>query len=294
MRENNLIKAISKDGSIRAYAVNGTNTVSTAQKLHNLFPTASAALGRTLMAAQMMGAMLKDNSSVSIIINGKGPLGNICTVTDRSGNVKGYVQNPHANLPLKENGKLDVSGGVGTDGTITIIKDMGLKEPYVGKTPIVSGEIAEDLTYYFAQSEQTPTVCALGVLVDTDCSIKSAGGYIVQLMPDATNDTAQRIESDISKLESISVLIDEGKSLYDILSLALEGFEMKVLEERYVSFKCDCSEERTKNALISLGKDELIDILESPEETELICSFCSKQYKFSKDKIRELISNLQS
>lgn len=291
---NNLIKAITTDGSIRAYAVDGTKTVSTAQKLHNMYPTASAALGRTMMAAQMMGAMLKDNSSISIIINGGGPMGNICAVTDKSGNVKGYVHNPYLDVPIKSNGKLDVSFGVGTDGTITVIKDMGLKEPYVGKTPIITGEIAEDITNYFVQSEQTPTVCALGVLVETDASVRAAGGYIIQLMPNASNDAADKIENNIKILKPVSTLIDEGLSPEDIIRKALDGFDVQILEEREVAFVCDCSRERTKSALLSLGKKELSDMLESPEKTELVCSFCSKKYEFGKEELKKLIDSLDT
>ncbi len=283
-----LIKAITKDGSARAYAINSKNMVNTAANIHKTTAVMSAALGRLLSAGSMMGAMLKDeNNSITLSIRSDGEAKGLTVVSDSFGNTRGYAINPFVELPLNEKGKLDVSGAVGKNGTLTVAKDMGTKMPYIGTCELISGEIAQDITNYFAKSEQTPSVCALGVLVNTDLSILAAGGFIVQLMPNATEDTIVKIEENLKSFTSVTDLLSKGKTLTDILNTVLNGFEIEILSEQEVFYKCSCSRKRMKSALISLGKKELEKLFLEQETAELHCHFCNTKYNFSKDEIEK-------
>lgn len=284
-----LIRCISTDGTLTVMAMNSTDIVNEAEKIHKTSAVVSAALGRLFTAASLMGSALKGkDDSLTLKINGKGPSGTVMAVSDSQGNVRGYVQNNIVELPLNKKGKLDVSGAVGTDGYVTIIKDLGLKEPYVGQTPIVTGEIAEDITSYFAVSEQTPTVCALGVLVDTDLSIKAAGGFIIQLLPTAMEDTIEKVERSIEGLEPITTLIARGMTPEEICRHALKEFDLEVLDVSEPIYKCNCSRKRVERALLTAGKDELLSMAED-EKTEVCCRFCDKKYIFTPADLKALI-----
>ncbi len=284
-----LVRGNSVDGSIRVFAAVTTELADEAQRMHSTSATASAALGRLLTAAAIMGVQLKgEDDSVTLQINGDGPLGMLVAVTDSLGHVRGYVENPNADLPPKTPGKLDVGRAVG-NGYLSVIRDLHLKEPYIGRTPLVSGEIAEDLTYYFAKSEQIPTAIALGVLVDTDLSVKAAGGYMIQLMPEATDETADRLTELIGKLPPVTDMVNEGMTAEDIAFTVTQGFDM-VIENKHAHpmYECKCSRDRMERALISLGKDELRAIIEEQGEAEMGCRFCDKKYVFSRDELEEL------
>lgn len=286
-----LIKAITKDGSARAYAINSTNMVNKAADIHKTTAVMSAALGRLLSAGSMMGAMLKDeNNSLTLMIKGSGKAKGLTVVADSFGNTRGYANNPFIELPLNNKGKLDVSGAIGKNGHLTVIKDMGNNKPYIGRCEIVSGEIAEDITNYFAKSEQTPSVCALGVLVNTDLSILAAGGFIVQLMPFATEETIVKIEENLKNFTCVTELLSKGKTLNDILNVVLSGFEIEILSEQEVFYKCTCSRERMLTALISIGRKELEKLFDEQEKAELHCHFCNKFYDFSKEEIEEILN----
>ncbi|MGE4284408.1 MAG: Hsp33 family molecular chaperone HslO [Clostridia bacterium] len=284
-----IIRAISSDGAIRAFAAVTTNMVNEAQKMHHTYPIASAALGRVLTGAAMMGAMLKGEKDIlTIQIKGNGPLGGVVAVADSKSNVKGYVYDPEVDLPLKSNGKLDVGGAIGT-GYLTVIRDLGLKEPYVGQVPLATGEIAEDLTLYYARSEQIPSAVALGVLVDVDLSVKASGGFIIQLMPEANNKTVEKIENAISKISSVTAMISEGMSPEDMLKTILEDFEWHITDKIETKYHCGCSQHRIEKVLISLGKKELEDIIKEQGEAELTCHFCDKVYHFNKSQLEKLL-----
>lgn len=285
-----LVRGSSADGSIRVFSAVTTELVNEAHKIHSTYPVATAALGRLLTGAALMGAMLKnENDTVTLQIRGDGPLGTLVAVTDSHSNVRGYVGNPFAERPLNEKGKLDVGGGVG-HGTLCVIRDLGLKEPYIGQVPLVSGEIAEDLTAYFAASEQIPTAVALGVLVDTDNSAIAAGGFIIQMMPGSTDEMAQKLEDTINKLPPVTTMIHEGMSAEDILFGATEGFDM-LMDNNAVhpKYECKCSKERMEQALISIGKKELQDIIDEQGKAELSCHFCNNKYEFSKEELHSLL-----
>ena len=285
-----LIRCISKMGDLTVMAADTTDIVNRAADIHKTSAVTSAALGRLLTAASLMGSALKGkDDSITVKLNGNGPAGTVLAVSDSSGNVRGYVQNPVVELPLNKIGKLDVSGAVGTDGFVTVVKDLGLKDPYVGQTPIVSGEIAEDITAYFAQSEQIPTVCALGVLVNPDLTIKAAGGFIIQLLPTATNETIDLVEKGLEGIEPISAMIDKSMTPEEICRHVLRYFELDVLDESNPVYKCYCSRERTEKALISVGKQGLSEMAEV-ETTEVCCQFCDKKYRFSREEIKALLS----
>ncbi len=270
-------------------AADTTDIVNKAAEIHRSSAVVSAALGRLLTAASLMGSELKGkNDSVTLKINGGGPVGTVLAVSDSSGNVRGYVQRNVVELPLNKKGKLDVAGAVGTKGYFTVIKDLGLKEPYVGQTPIVSGEIAEDVTYYFANSEQTPSVVALGVLVNPDLSVKAAGGFIVRLLPTATDDTIEKVERSMAGVESVSSMIDGGMTPEQICRRVLSEFEIEELDRSSPQYKCYCSREKVEAALISTGKDELKDMAKD-EKTEVKCQFCNKTYVFSPQDIISLV-----
>ena len=277
-----LVRAISKDGFVKAAAVSTRALTERARQIHQTSPVATAALGRLLAAGSMMGNELKgDGSSVTLRIKGDGPLGTLLVVADNEGNVRGSVQNPQIDLPIREDGKLDVGGAVGKDGVLTVIRDNRLqKEPTVGQVPLVSGEIAEDLTAYYAYSEQVPTVMALGVLVDKDLSILCAGGFMVQLLPGATDAEIDQLEKNIAAMPSVTTLLHEGKTPEDMMQLALAGFDPNVLDERDVHYQCDCSAERTKEMLFSLGRKELVRMRDEDPACEVVCHFCHSKYQY--------------
>lgn len=288
--KDRIIRGTAQNGEIRFFAAATSNLVEKARNIHNCTPVAAAALGRMLTAASMMGVMLKnDNDTITVQINGKGEAGPVVAVGNNRGVVKGYISNPNIIRPLNSSGKLDVGGAVGVDGMLTVIKDMGLKEPYVGQVPITSGEIAEDITYYFAASEQVPSAVALGVLVDTDNTVISSGGFIIQMMPEASEFTRDILEYRLDEIPPVTQMIGTREKLEDILYELLDGMDMKVLCEYEPDFICECSRERVERALLSLGEEELNNIAREEENTELVCHFCNKKYKFTRDEIYELI-----
>lgn len=288
-----LVRCISVDGTLVMMAAETTDMVEQAQQYHQTSAVTSAALGRLLTASSLMGSMLKgDNDSVTLRLNGGGPAGTVMAVSDCWGNARGYVTNPVVEIPLNSKGKLDVAGAVGTDGFLTVIKDLNLKEPYIGQTPIITGEIAEDLTSYYAISEQLPSVCALGVLVNPDLSIKKAGGFIIQLLPTALDDTIDAIERCISNIPSVTQMLTDGMTPEEICHRVLSEFELEVLDESHPVYKCNCSRERVEGALISTGLETLKE-LELEEKTEVNCQFCDKKYVFSGSDITELIKKAE-
>lgn len=289
-----ILRATAADGLIRAFAATTKNTVQTARSLHNTTPVASAALGRLLTAGAMMGTMLKgEKDLVTLQIKGDGPIEGLLVTADSKGRVKGYPFNPNVDIPPKSPVKLDVGGAVGK-GYLTVIKDLGLKEPYVGKTELVSGEIAEDLTYYYAKSEQIPTAIALGVLVDTDTSIKAAGGFIIQLMPGATLEVATMLEERITHLKYITELLDRGETPETILDAVLGDMDLEIIDKMPTEFYCDCSRERVEKALISIGEKDLKTILEEDKKAEISCHFCNKVYNFDEADLKKLLDEATS
>ena len=288
------VRCISKDGTLTVTAIDSTDIVEKMRQIHQTSPVTSAALGRLMTAASMMGAALKsEDCSVTLRIRGGGPAGTVMAVSDWQGNVRGYVQDPTVELPLNKIGKLDVSGAVGTDGELTVIKDIGMKEPYVGQVPIVSGEIAEDITSYFFTSEQIPTVCALGVLVDRDRSIKAAGGFLIQLLPTALDDTITAVERCIKDIEPVTTMLSGGMTPEEICRHVLGEFEIEVLDESEPEYRCTCSRQRVENALIGTGIVSLEEMAQD-ENTEVCCQFCNKKYNFSSNDIKKLIKTATS
>ena len=287
-----LVKALAFDGEVRAYSVRTTNTVSEAQRRHDTWRTASAALGRSLTAGTMMGAMLKGDQKLTIKVEGNGPIGPILVDAHANGDVRGYVTNPHVDFEGTKQGKLRVYQAVGTEGFVTVIKDIGMREPFIGQSPIVSGELGEDFTYYFAVSEQTPSSVGVGVLVNGDDSILAAGGFILQIMPGAQEETISFIEERLQKIPPVSTLIEKGLSPEELLYEVLGEDKVKVLETMDVQFNCTCSRERIEAVLISLGKEELKQVREEEDETEVHCHFCNERYKFSKEDITNIINSL--
>lgn len=283
-----LVKALAYDGFVRAYAVNATETIAEAQRRHDTWNTASAALGRTMIGGLMLGATLKGEDKLTIKIDGNGPAGGIVVDSNGKGDVKGYIKNTHLSLPLNEIGKLDVRGAVGTEGMLTVIKDLGLKEPFSGQTPIVSGEIGEDFTYYLAVSEQIPSAVGVSVLVDTDDSIKTAGGFMIQIMPGAEDEVIDQIEERLKETTRISSLLDEGQTPEEILQRLLGTNDVEFLEKMPVQFKCDCSKEKFGAAIISLGPDEIQEMIDEDHGAEAVCTFCNNKYKYSEADLLEL------
>ena len=290
---NEIVRAITGDGLVKAAAITGRDIVERARNIHKLLPTATAALGRTLMGASLMGDMLKEEKgSLTLQIKGGGPLGTILAVSDHEGNVRGYVQNPQVELMEQRPGKLDVGRAVGTDGTLTVIKDIGLKEPYVGSVDLFSGEIADDLAMYFVESEQIPTACALGVLVGLDQSVTAAGGYIIQLLPGASDDLISKIEAGVHSLGPVSSALAGGLDGEGLLRAVLTDFQLEILEKHPVEYRCYCSRERVSRALISMGKADLTDLIAEQGQAELTCQFCDRIYHFSKEELEQLLAEM--
>ena len=287
-----IIRAVAADDRIKIAVINGPDIVEEARRIHGLSPTASAALGRTLLGASLLGNALKgEKDTLTIRLNGGGPAGSVVAVSDSAGNVRGYIIDANIKLPLNDKGKLDVRGAVGTNGSLTVIKDLGLKEPYVGQIPIVSGEIAEDITSYFAISEQVPTVCALGVLVEPENGeIICSGGFIIQLLPTALDDTIDKIEADLQDIKPVTTMLAEGLTPEEICRTVLKSFTLEKLDEAQVEYRCTCSKQRVIKALIATGKDGLSEMAQD-ETTEVVCNFCNKKYRFSKEEILALLNS---
>ncbi len=283
------VRMITNDGAVSVIAVDSTDIVAYMERIHCTSAVTSAALGRLLTAASMMGSQLKgEKDSLTLRLNGNGPAGPVVAVSDSSGNVRGYIGEPVVEIPLNKKGKLDVAGAVGKDGTLTVMMDLGLKEPYIGQVPIVSGEIAEDLTAYFAQSQQTPTVCALGVLVNPDLSVKAAGGFIIQLLPGAGDDTIDLVEESIRDIPPVTNMITSGLSPEEICRSALKKFELEKLDEFSPEYRCNCSKERFARGIATLKNEDLEEMAQDPV-TEVKCHFCNKKYRFSPQEIKKLM-----
>ncbi len=286
----NLYRAISADGSAFAEVLDAKDIIAEIEKIHQTSAVVTAGLGRLTIAASLMGYMLKgENDSITLRVNGGGATGQLVAVADSRGNVKSCVDHPVVEIPLNSQGKLDVGGAVGKDGTLSVVKDLGLKEPYVGVVPLVSGEIAEDIASYYATSEQIPTVCSLGVLVNPDLTVKSAGGFLVQLLPFADEKVIDVIEKNIANIRPVSAMLDEGITPQEIADMLLAGLEPNELDTASPVYKCDCSRERTEKILISIGNKELEEIAAEEKDTSVVCHFCGKEYIFSSEEIKSLI-----
>jgi len=285
-----IVRVIAKDAPVKAMAISARDTVERARAIHDCWPVAAAALGRLLMAASMMGAAMKEeDGAVTLRLKGGGPLGALTAVSDSHGNVRGYVQNPAVDVPRKAKGKLDVGAAVGADGDLTVIRDLGLKEPYIGSVQLVGGEIAEDVAAYFVESEQVPTACALGVLIAPDQTVQAAGGYLIQLLPGADDGVISAVERGVARLGAVSARLDGGMDPLALLREVLDGFELEVLETSPVEYRCYCTRERVSRALISLGRDELASLIKEQGGAELTCQFCDKVYRFSKGELETLL-----
>lgn len=288
--KDKIIRATAKDGMVRIIAGVTTELVNEGSQIHNCSPVAAAAFGRMLTAGSLLGSTLKSEKEVMTLkINGSGEAKGITVTTYEGGKVKGFLGNPEATLPLKENGKLDVGGYIGKDGEFIVIKDLGLKDPYVGHVPVVTGEVAEDLAYYFTVSEQTPSAVSLGVLVDKDHSIKAAGGFIIQMLPGADELLADMVTYRLEEVPAMTTMLSEGKTIEEIIGYIFEGMDLKILEEIVPSYTCNCSREKVEKALVSIGKKDLTEIYEEGKEEELKCHFCNTAYKFTKEDIGNLL-----
>lgn len=284
-----LIRATAANGQVRAFGVTSRELTETAKNAHDTSPVATAALGRLMSAAVMMGADLKgENDLLTLRMEGDGPMGGLLATADSHGNVKGYAFHPEVLLPPNARGKLDVGGALGA-GMLSVVKDIGLKEPYVGQTNLVSGEIAEDLTYYYAASEQIPCSIALGVLMNKDNTVRQAGGFMIQLLPGASDELIDRLEERLGELPSITALLDARKTPEEILSGLLGDFDLEILEKKPVQFHCDCSRERVERAIVSIGKKEIREMIEEGKPIEAGCQFCNKKYSFSVEELEELL-----
>ena len=285
-----IVRATAGDGQVRAFAATTGNLVEEARRRHNTSPVATAALGRLLTAGAMMGSMMKNDTDVlTLQIKGDGPLGGITVTADAKANVKGFVENPDAMLPPK-NGKLDVGGAVGI-GLLNVIKDMGMKEPYVGQTILQTSEIAEDLTYYFATSEQVPSSVGLGVLMNKDNTVHCAGGFIVQVMPFVTDEVLSRLEENIQKISSVTQMLDDGHTPEQMLERVLEGLDIEITDTIPANFSCNCSHERIEKAIISIGKKDIQSMIDEGKEVEVKCHFCNTAYKFSLEELKEILKH---
>lgn len=289
-----MIRAIDKKQTFRLFMVRSTKTVEEARRSHNTTPTASAALGRTLTAGLMMGYMMKnENDKLTININGGGPIGTILTVSDNRGHIKGYVDNPSVDLPLKPNGKLDVGGAVGTNGKVTVMMDIGMREPYVGSTDIATGEIGEDIAMYYFLSEQQNSAVALGVLVDRDYSIKSSGGFIVQTLPFIDDEDLAKLDNTLNNLKSVSDYFDNDDDVEKIAMELFADFDIEITDKIPVEFTCDCSEERMEQALMTIGSEDLKQLIEEDGKIETVCHFCNEKYLFEGDKLKNILKYIE-
>lgn len=285
-----LTKAITKDGFLKISAVVTTEIVNAAHRFHQTMPTATAALGRLLSAGLLMGDNLKeDDANLTLQMRGDGPLGMLVVVADSEGGVKGYVANPAADLPLREDGKLNVGAGVGK-GTLSVIRDLKMREPYIGQIPIQTGEIGDDLAYYFMQSEQIPSVVALGVLVDRDYTVACAGGFLIQVMPGCDEKTLTKLENSLQGLMSVTEMLSQGMSGEEIIRYVMLGFDVEILETKPVGYRCNCGRERMERALVSLGKKELEDLIAEQGEAEIVCHFCNSAYHFDKEELTAMLA----
>lgn len=290
-----MIRAIDKKQTFRLFMARTTNTVEEARKRHNTTPTASAALGRTLTAGLMMGYMMKnENDKLTININGGGPIGTIMTVSDNSGHIKGYVDNPNVDLPLKQNGKLDVGGAVGLNGKVTVMMDLGLKEPYIGSTDIVTGEIGEDIATYYYLSEQQNSAVAVGVLVDRDYTIKSSGGFILQTLPFIEEEDLEKLEKTLNNLKSVSDYFDNNDDVENIAKDLFSEFDLEITDKIPVEFICECSEDRMEQALMTIGKQELKKLIEEDGKIETVCHFCNEKYMFEGEKLKNILKYVEN
>ena len=288
-----ILRAMTTDGWVKAVAISSRDIVERARQIHTTTPTATAALGRALTACSMLGNMQKiENGSVTLQIKGGGPLGTILAVSDSVGNVRGYVRNPHVSLLEKYAGKLDVGAAVGTDGMLTVIRDLQMKEPYVGSVELVSGEIGDDVTAYLVQSEQCPSACGLGVLIEKDCTVRAAGGFILQLLPGAPEDVITRLEQAIAATDSVTKMLDAGLTLPEMLRKVTGGMELEFFEPTEVCYKCFCSRSRVEATLVSLGRKELQEIIDEGKPVQVGCQFCDTEYKFTPDDIRRILADL--
>lgn len=289
-----IVRIITTDGLVMASAITGTDLVARAREIHHTSPTATAALGRSLMACSMMGNQLKgEDNSLTLQIRGDGPLGGITCVSDSQGNVRGYVVHPQADVARKQEGKLDVGAAVG-EGSLTVIKDLGMRDPYVGSIALVSGEIAEDVTAYFAESEQIPTACALGVLVQGGSGeVLTAGGYLIQLLPGAGEDTIDKVERGLQRVGYVTGHLKQGKSALELIRDVLGEFEIEVLETCPVEYRCYCSRERVVRALISIGTQEMKNLIEEQGQAEMTCQFCDRVYRFNQEELEEILKQMQ-
>ena len=289
MTKDYIIKALAFDGQIRAYSALTTEAVQEAQTRHYTWPTASAALGRTMTATLMMGAMLKGEQKLTVTLDGQGPVGKVIADADAEGNVRGYVTQPQTRFPLNSVGKLDVSRAVGTNGSLTVVKDIGMKDYFSGSSPIVSGEVGDDFTYYFAKSEQVPSSVGLGVLVNPDNTIKASGGFIIQVMPGAQEETIAQLEEAINNMTPVSQLIDQGTSAEGLLYEILGEENVQILEELPAQFECNCGHDKFLNAIKGLGEAEIKDMIEKDHGAEAECHFCRNKYQFSEAELQALI-----
>ena len=289
-----LVRAISKDGYVKAVAVSTRDLTERARQIHKTTPVATAALGRTLAAASMMGNALKgEGSSLTLQIKGDGPLGKILAVSDNVGNVRGLVDNPFVDIPLRADGKLDVGSAVGAMGTLTVIRDLNMKEPYVGSVDLLGGEIAEDLAAYFVESEQIPTACGLGVLVDRDQSVLASGGYLIQLLPGASEDIITMVEGGIMAAGPVTALLQEDPDPESLLRRVMSDFELEILETTPIEYRCYCSRERMEKALISMGVEEMEALIEEQGSAELSCHFCDNVQQFSREELEALLETMK-
>ena len=286
--KDRLIRGMAIGGKVRAFAVRTTALVEELRRRHDTYPTATAALGRTVTAAAMMGAMLKGNEKLTVQVKGDGPLGQVVADANAKGEGRGYVFEPHVHLPSNSMGKLDVAGAVGTTGFVNVTKDLGLKEAYRGSVPMISGELGEDFTYYFALSEQTPSAVGLGVLVDTDNSVIVAGGFIVQLLPGLTDSEVTVIEQAVGAMPPVTSLLEQGMSIEEMLQFLLP--DVQVMDELDITFKCTCSRERVEKTIISLGEQEIQQLIDEDEVTEVVCDFCREAYQFGSADMKEILT----
>jgi len=292
--QDKLVRAMTSDGMVKAVAVSTRELTEQARNIHKTLPVATAALGRTLAAASMLGNALKEErGSLTLQIKGGGPLGTIVAVSDYEGNVRGYVQQPQVDIPLRADGKLDVGAAVGADGTLTVMRDIGLKEPYIGSVGLLSGEIAEDLAVYFVESEQIPTACALGVLVERDQSVRASGGYIIQLLPGAGEDVIAKVEGGVLAAGQVTGLLDADPDPEAMLRKVLSDFDLEILETSPIEYRCYCSRERVTRALISLGVEELEGIIREQGCAEVTCQFCDEVHRFTAEELQELAESIR-